>query len=65
MCSAAVRGTRAAAESSDKRGGSLQVHCFSCVYRHCQWRIHRLDFAEKGESEWLYLGENESMVILP
>jgi hypothetical protein len=38
---------------------------FALIYNRLTGKIERLDFAEKGAPEWLYLGANEAIVILP
>jgi hypothetical protein len=38
---------------------------FALIYNHLTAKIERLDFAEKGPPEWLYLGKNEAIVIAP
>lgn len=38
---------------------------FALIYNRATGTIERLDFAEKGAPEWLYLGKNQAIVILP
>jgi hypothetical protein len=38
---------------------------FALIYNRLTAKIERLDFAEKGPPEWLYLGKNEAIVIAP
>jgi hypothetical protein len=38
---------------------------FALIYNRAAGKIERLDFAEGGRPEWLYLGRDEAIVILP
>jgi hypothetical protein len=38
---------------------------FALIYNRLTAKIERLDFAEKGPPEWLYLGKKEAIVIAP